>query len=86
MVDHLRDKVAYLIPDWSTRSEALVIDIGSNDGTLLSFYSCRRTDARRYRPTSHKFRAYYRRDIHVITIFFRPVPSDAPSVIAKPTS
>lgn len=70
MVDHLRDKVAYLTRLVKPRLEALVIDIGSNDGTLLSFYHAGGPTLVGIDPTSHKFRVYYRRDIHVITDFF----------------
>ncbi len=70
MVDHLRDKVAYLTRLVKPRPESLVIDIGSNDGTLLSFYHAGGPTLVGIDPTSHKFRAYYRRDIQVITDFF----------------
>ncbi len=70
MVDHLRDKVAMLTRLVKPSSDSLVIDIGSNDGTLLSFYHAGGPTLVGIDPTSGKFRAYYRQDIHVITDFF----------------
>jgi SAM-dependent methyltransferase len=70
MVDHLRDKVAMLMRLVQPNSESLVIDIGSNDGTLLSFYHAGGPTLVGIDPTSGKFRAYYRKDIQVITDFF----------------
>ena len=70
MVDHLRDKVAILTRLVNPSPESLVIDIGSNDGTLLSFYRAGGPTLVGIDPTSGKFRAYYRQDIEVITDFF----------------
>ncbi len=70
MVDHLRDKVAMLTRLVQPSAESLVIDIGSNDGTLLSFYHAGGPTLVGIDPTSGKFRAYYRKDIQVITDFF----------------
>jgi SAM-dependent methyltransferase len=70
MVDHLRDKVAMLTRLVQPTSDSLVIDIGSNDGTLLSFYHAGGPTLVGIDPTSGKFRAYYRKDIQVITDFF----------------
>ena len=39
MVKHLKDKVGYLSSLIELNEEKCVLDIGSNDGTLLSFYS-----------------------------------------------
>ena len=39
MVDHLKKKVEYLLELCSIKNKKCVLDIGSNDGTLLSNYS-----------------------------------------------
>jgi hypothetical protein len=70
MVDHLRDKVATLTRLVQPTADSLVIDIGSNDGTLLSFYHAGGPTLVGIDPTSAKFRPYYRQDIHVISDFF----------------
>jgi hypothetical protein len=70
MVEHLRGKVAALRALLQPAPDALVIDIGSNDGTLLSNYPPGSATLVGIDPTSAKFREYYRPDIHVITDFF----------------
>ncbi|MDZ4848317.1 MAG: class I SAM-dependent methyltransferase [Pirellulaceae bacterium] len=70
MVDHLRDKVASLTQKVSPRNNALVVDIGSNDGTLLSFYHAGGPTLVGIDPTAAKFKAYYRKEIQVIADFF----------------
>ncbi len=69
MIDHLHAKVAKLSALAPAGDGDLVLDIGSNDGTLLSFYSegltCVGMD-----PTAAKFREFYRPHIEVIADFF----------------
>ncbi len=69
MSDHLRAKVAKLSALVPAEKGDLVLDIGSNDGTLLSFYSpgptCVGMD-----PTAAKFREFYPPHIEVIADFF----------------
>ena len=69
MTEHLRAKVAKLTPLVPVESGDLVLDIGSNDGTLLSFYPpgpvCVGMD-----PTAEKFREFYEPRIEVIADFF----------------
>ena len=69
MVEHLQAKVEKLRRKVALNSGDIVLDIGSNDGTLLSFYPteavCVGMD-----PTAAKFREFYRGHIHVIPEFF----------------
>jgi cyclopropane fatty-acyl-phospholipid synthase-like methyltransferase len=69
MVRHLSNKVMRLTKKYPVAAGGLVLDIGSNDGTLLSFYpeSLKRVGMD---PTSAKFIKYYKSDIEVITDFF----------------
>jgi hypothetical protein len=69
MVDHLRAKAARLIALAAPASGDVVLDIGSNDGTLLSFYpaTLKRVGMD---PTAGKFRAFYDPQIEVIADFF----------------
>jgi cyclopropane fatty-acyl-phospholipid synthase-like methyltransferase len=69
MVEHLKSKVAGLCNRASLREGDLVLDIGSNDGTLLSFYSehLRRVGMD---PTAAKFRKFYQPGIQAIEDFF----------------
>jgi len=69
MVDHLRRKVAALTAFVSIDKDDVVLDIGSNDGTTLSFYpkSAVRVGMD---PTAVKFRQFYQPGIHVIADLF----------------
>ena len=70
MVRHLADTVAALRARVALRDADLVIDIGSNDGTLLSNYPAGGATLVGIDPTAAKFRSYYRADIKVIPEFF----------------
>ncbi len=48
----------------------MVIDIGSNDGTLLGFYPADGADLVGIDPTARKFAVYYKPHIRLITDFF----------------
>ncbi|HET8940460.1 MAG TPA: class I SAM-dependent methyltransferase [Rudaea sp.] len=70
MVEHLTQKVrglerrqALAVGDW-------VLDIGSNDGTLLKAYSTVGIRRVGMDPTARKFRDFYPSDIDVVTEFF----------------
>jgi len=69
MVEHLRQKAQKLQEIVKLTPGDCVVDIGSNDGTLLSFYP----DSVRifgFDPSAQKFLNFYRKDIQVITDFF----------------
>jgi hypothetical protein len=70
MVQHLADKVRVLCKSVSIGKSDLVIDIGSNDGTLLSNFQSGGATLIGIDPTANKFRHFYRPDIHVIADFF----------------
>jgi NDP-4-keto-2,6-dideoxyhexose 3-C-methyltransferase len=69
MVDHLAAKAEGLISLAAPKAGDIVADIGSNDGTLLSFYA---EDIERIGidPTAAKFRQYYRPGIQIVEDFF----------------
>lgn len=69
MVAHLRAKVAKLIAITPPQPGDIVLDIGSNDGTLLSFYPPGPT-AVGMDPTAAKFREHYQPHIGVVADFF----------------
>ncbi|MDE2084285.1 MAG: class I SAM-dependent methyltransferase [Xanthomonadaceae bacterium] len=70
MVEHLTQKVRGLERRLSLAAGDWVLDIGSNDGTLLKAYTA--TGIRRVGmdPTARKFREFYPSDIEVVTEFF----------------
>jgi NDP-4-keto-2,6-dideoxyhexose 3-C-methyltransferase len=69
MVGHLRSKVESLRKIVDLKPGDVVLDIGSNDGTTLSFYP---DDLTRVGmdPTAARFREFYKPGIHVIPDFF----------------
>lgn len=68
MVDHLEMKMSILETKYKLSVDDNVLDIGSNDGTGLSFYST----AKKYGidPSAGKFRKYYKKDINLAVDFF----------------
>jgi SAM-dependent methyltransferase len=69
MVSHLRSKVKKLRDFVCLTEKDLVLDLGSNDGTLLSFYPDNITRVG-MDPTIIKFGSYYMPGIHAIPSFF----------------
>lgn len=69
MVTHLRNKVRSVQDRFELTSADLVLDIGSNDGTLLACYPEAITRVG-MDPTAAKFRHYYKPGIEVIPDFF----------------
>ena len=69
MVEHLQSKVAKLIARLQPEKAAILLDIGSNDGTLLSFYPPGPTLVG-MDPTAAKFRRFYLPHIEIIADFF----------------
>jgi cyclopropane fatty-acyl-phospholipid synthase-like methyltransferase len=69
MVEHLRHKINGLLHKYPLPKNAIVLDIGSNDGTLLSFYP---STVRRIGmdPTATKFLSFYQAGIEAIPEFF----------------
>ncbi len=69
MVDHLERKVEALRRIVTLTAGDLVLDIGSNDGTTLSFYP-EFVERAGIDPTASKFREYYPAGAHAISDFF----------------
>jgi NDP-4-keto-2,6-dideoxyhexose 3-C-methyltransferase len=69
MVEHLRAKVAALVARADVGPGDVVLDIGSNDGTSLSFYPETATLIG-IDPTAAKFAKYYRPHVKVVPDFF----------------
>ena len=70
MIDHLRNKVNHLLRLQTIQSGDLVLDIGSNDATLLSSYNISGLLRLGIDPTGEKFKEYYRDGIDLIPDFF----------------
>ena len=70
MVEHLCTKVGQIVSRMELTSGDLVLDIGSNDGTLLSFYRQSGLIRVGMDPSGAKFKKYYATDIDLIPDFF----------------
>jgi hypothetical protein len=69
MFEHLRNKVPKLKKKVQLGYKDIIVDIGSNDGTFLSFFD-RKFKLIGVDPTIKKFSKYYRKDILQISDFF----------------
>ena len=70
MVNHLNEKVRKIIRFVDLKEGDLVIDVGSNDATLLKAYPKIGIEFVGFDPAGNKFREYYPPHIHLITNFF----------------
>jgi hypothetical protein len=70
MVRHLEEKVRHLVERYPLKPGDLVLDIGSNDGTLLSFYPQLGVTVVGIDPTAKKFAPFYAKHISLIPDFF----------------
>jgi NDP-4-keto-2,6-dideoxyhexose 3-C-methyltransferase len=70
MVNHLRDINKLVTGRVALSPGDVVLDIGSNDGTLLSFYPENGPLLVGMDPTAGRFRGYYRTDAKLVVDFF----------------
>ena len=70
MVQHLQVKVNNILDYVTLSSEDIVVDIGSNDGTLLKAYPKDKSSLVGFDPTGIKFKKFYPSHITLFTDFF----------------
>ncbi|MFA5088102.1 MAG: class I SAM-dependent methyltransferase [Candidatus Omnitrophota bacterium] len=70
MVQHLKNRVAKILSLVSLHSGDLIIDIGSNDSTLLQAYPKEDLQLVGIDPTGIKFKKYYPKHVRLIADFF----------------
>ena len=70
MVEHLKIKFKTLAKMVDLNSGDLIVDIGSNDGTFLNFFSRKKLDLVGIDPSAKKFKNFYNDDIKLYTEFF----------------
>ena len=70
MVQHLQQKIKHLQRLRPVYSGDVVVDIGSNDATLLKAYDAQGIKRVGIDPTGNKFREFYTKDIQLIPDFF----------------
>lgn len=84
MVAHLAQKTRFLERLANLQAGDTVLDIGSNDGTLLRSYSVSGLSKIGIDPTGEKFKQYYPQDARLVPDFFSaPVYQRASSAPAK---
>lgn len=72
MVEHLHRKAEFLQELVKLAPDDLVLDVGSNDGTLLEAYPAGGATLVGIDPSARKFAKYYRPDVNLIADFFSP--------------
>ena len=70
MVQHLHNKVKKILDCVSLNSEDIIVDIGSNDSTLLRAYPKNKLNLVGFDPTGTKFKKFYPDHITLIADFF----------------
>ena len=70
MVDHLTNKVRFLEQLVQPNAGDTILDIGSNDATLLKAYTKPSLKRMGIDPTGNKFREYYPDDVGLVPDFF----------------
>ena len=70
MVNHIKKKVQTLKRKINLNDNDLIIDIGSNDGTLLKCFDYNRYNLVGIDPTILKFKKYYPKEIKKVSNFF----------------
>ena len=70
MVNHLHNKVTKILDHVTLSLDDVIIDIGSNDSTLLQAYPKKQTALVGFDPTGEKFKNYYPDHITLFTEFF----------------
>jgi len=70
MVDHLQNKVQKVLDHVTLDLDDVIVDIGSNDSTLLQAYPKEQTTLVGFDPTGAKFEKYYPKHITLFSEFF----------------
>jgi len=70
MVNHIKDKINSLKKKFKIVKDDIVIDIGANDGTLLSFLDSKKNKLIAVDPTIKKFKKFYKKNIIKVPDFF----------------
>jgi len=70
MVNHIKHKINFLKKKFKIVKDDIVIDIGANDGTLLSFLDSKKNKLIAVDPTIKKFNKFYKKNIIKVPNFF----------------
>ena len=69
MVKHIEQKVKYLKSIIKLKENDIILDIGSNDGTLLKCFNYSKYNLIGIDPTISKFKKYYPKKLKKLLIF-----------------
>ena len=72
MIDHIKEKFKFINKKKILKKRSYLLDIGSNDGTFLNFFSKKNKHLNLYGidPSARKFKKYYRKNINLIVDYF----------------
>jgi len=70
MTDHIYNKVKKINKKKYLKKNSKILDIGSNDGTFLNFFSKKQYDLYGIDPSAKKFKKNYNKKINLISKFF----------------
>lgn len=72
MIKHMKVKYKNIINKSFLKKNSSILDIGSNDGTFLNFFSGDKRDFQLWGvdPSAAKFKKYYKKNINLITEYF----------------
>ena len=72
MIDHIKDKYKYINKKKYLKNGSSILDIGSNDGTFLNFFSKNKYDLNLYGidPSAAKFQKYYKKNVNLVVDYF----------------
>ena len=72
MIKHLKQKIGYLKKYKILKKNSNILDIGSNDGTFLNFFSSNKKKYNLYGidPSASAFIENYKKDINIVVDFF----------------
>ena len=71
MIVHLKKIISNIKNEISLKENDLIIDIGSNDGTTLSFYDNYNLKLVGIDPTAKYFKKYYKKNKNNLIFFFK---------------
>jgi len=70
MVKHIFNKVKYINKKKFLKKNSKILDIGSNDGTFLNFFSKQKYELFGVDPSANKFKYNYNKKINILDDFF----------------